>query len=485
MSISGALYSALTGISAASRGAAVVSDNIANASTPGYGPRQIELAARSVAQVGGGVQVVGITRDSDPRLTGERRLAEAETGSAQTRAQTWQRIEDMIGLPGTGLSLSDRIAALDEALIRAESRPDVSSRLTDVLQAASGLAQGLAQVSTGVQQLRAEADASIAEQVGRLNQTLQNIEKLNRQILAQRGTGDLSLSLFDQRQQAIDSIAEMVPLMEITRPDGQIALYTRGGTPLIDGRAATIGFTRTGIITPEMEPGLPLSGLTVNGRPIPTGPGTPMDGGTIAAAFATRDDWAPEAQRGLDVLARDLAQRFASPAADPTLPPGAPGLLTDLGAAVDPGDILGLSTRLQINPLVDPAQGGALWRLRDGIGAAAPGPEGRADGLTALRSALLAPQAGAAGDPIWASPSRDAAGRVADLLGMAANERINASTGASYAGARTAALREAEAAKGVDTDTELRRLLLIEQSFAANARVMQIASDMLRRLMEI
>ena len=56
MSISGALSNALSGLSAASRAVSLVSTNIANAMTDGYGRRDIELAARGI---GGGVDVVG------------------------------------------------------------------------------------------------------------------------------------------------------------------------------------------------------------------------------------------------------------------------------------------------------------------------------------------------------------------------------------------------------------------------------------------
>jgi flagellar hook-associated protein 1 FlgK len=39
-----------------------------------------------------------------------------------------------------------------------------------------------------------------------------------------------------------------------------------------------------------------------------------------------------------------------------------------------------------------------------------------------------------------------------------------------------------ELSEGVDTDAELQKLLLIEQAYTANARVMQIADEMLKTL---
>jgi len=50
---------------------------------------------------------------------------------------------------------------------------------------------------------------------------------------------------------------------------------------------------------------------------------------------------------------------------------------------------------------------------------------------------------------------------------------------------RANALREQELGDGVDTDQEMQKLLLIEQSYGANARVIQAVDDMMRRLLEI
>ena len=107
MTISSALSAALTGLSASSRAASVVSENIANARTDGFGERSLTLS--SIAHgAGRGVQVVGVSRNSDPVILGERRSAGAAQGEADTRASYLQRIETLIGSPD---SSAERIAA--------------------------------------------------------------------------------------------------------------------------------------------------------------------------------------------------------------------------------------------------------------------------------------------------------------------------------------------------------------------------------------
>ncbi|EKD61720.1 MAG: hypothetical protein ACD_54C00129G0001, partial [uncultured bacterium] len=52
MSISGGLSSALSGLNAAARAAEIVSSNIANAMTEGYGRRELQTSARSLGGSG-------------------------------------------------------------------------------------------------------------------------------------------------------------------------------------------------------------------------------------------------------------------------------------------------------------------------------------------------------------------------------------------------------------------------------------------------
>ena len=84
MSISGSFSSALSGLTAAARAAEIVSSNIANAMTDGYGRRELTLSARVIGGTGQGVMVGGVTRRSDPVVIGDRRLADAASGARDT-----------------------------------------------------------------------------------------------------------------------------------------------------------------------------------------------------------------------------------------------------------------------------------------------------------------------------------------------------------------------------------------------------------------
>ena len=481
MSLSTSLANALSGLTASSRAAGVVSSNVSNALTEGYARRELHLSPQSLGGIGAGVQVDGITRSVNVAVLADRRLADADAGNAGLKTAFLSRVETLLGDPEDAGSLAARIAAVEAALVQASSRPDSQARLQSVVDAANTLTDHLGVLTDDVQQARMDADAGIARQVETLNTSLVQIDRLNAEILAQRSAGRDATALMDQRQLLVDRVAEIVPVREVPRDRDQIALFTTGGAILLEGNPAVIGFTPAGVITADMTIGSgALSGLTINGMPVPSGDDGVLGGGRLGAMLAIRDDLAPGAQAQLDALARDLIERFETPAVDPTLAPGQPGLFTDAGAVLDPLLEEGLAGRIRLNALVDPAAGGQLWRLRDGLGAATPGNVGDATLLNSLGAALSAGRLPSSGNFIGAA--RSASGLAADVLSGIASAHQQAEFRESYSVSRQEALTELQLADGVDTDAEMQNLLLVEQAYSANARVIQVIDDLIQQL---
>lgn len=484
MSITGALNAALSGLTATARRAEAVSSNVANAATPGYGRREVQLSSGLSGALLPGVTVQGVSRKEDLILLGQRRDAQAGLGHAETAADFLAGVEDAIGLPGAPGSLSDRMTLFETALISAASRPDSESRLIGVLNAARGAADHLNLLSDHVQDARLEADRQIEDAVGPLNTALDRVVDLNARIIQFNGSTRDTASLIDQRQRVIDGIADLVPIKQMARPNGAVALYSENGGALVDSKAAVFGFDSVPALTVHMtQAGGGLSGLTLNGRPVDTGAASgPIAGGRLAGLFEIRDVTAPGVQTRLDAVARDLIERFQDPAIDPTLGAGDPGLFTDAGTALDLTEELGLAGRIALNDAVDPGSGGAVWRMRSGLNAAAPGDVGDATMLNALGTALDAQRLPASGG---FSASRSAIGLAGDLLSVVSVAAFDADARVSFASAQNETLLTAEYQDGVDTDAEMQELLLVEQAYAANARVMSTIDTLIQRLLEI
>jgi len=482
MSITSTMNNALTGLTAVSRKADVVSQNVANAMTDGYARRQVNLSSQTVGGNGAGVRVEGISRNVNPVVLADRRLADAESGNAGLKADFYSKLEDLLGTPEDPGSLSSRVAALESTFVEAASRPDSETRLQNIVTAATNLTTKLNSVSKEIQQSRTDADQKIAQQVDQLNEYLHGVDRLNAEILSARSSGRDATGLMDERQRMVDRIAEIVPIREVPRQNDQISLFTTGGAILLEGNPAEIGFTPSGVIDAAMTfgGGGILSGVTINGLAVSPGDSGVLGGGTLGALFAVRDEIATDAQAQLDAFARDLIGRFQSPATDPTLAPGDPGLFTDGFAAFDPLNEVGIARRINLNVLVDPANGGDLWKLRDGLNAVTQGSVGDATQLNRLADALTAPVVPASGSFVGAA--RTTSALAADVLSQISGGRQRAEQTEVYATARQDALTALQMQDGVDTDQEMQTLLIVEQAYAANARVLQTADELIQTL---
>ncbi|MDH2326764.1 flagellar hook-associated protein FlgK [Cereibacter sp. SYSU M97828] len=428
MSLTAALSIARSGLTVSSRAAEMTSQNVANALTEGYGLRELALSSRMT----GGVAVTGVTRFADRALIGDRRIADAGAAADGSVAAFLSKIEKSIGTTGAG-SLGGMVSGLETALIDAASQPQSDARLAAVVSAGGALAGHVRGITDQTQGARQDAETGIASAVDEINAALKQLEDLNARIAVDGSQGRDVGALLDQRQQTVDRIAQHVPLREIDRGNGQIALMTKDGAMLLDGKAAQLGFQKAGVIVPGMsvESGA-LSGLTLNGQPLPLSGAGGAGGGNLAAQFAIRDTLAPEAQAALDTFDADLRARFAGT-----------GLFTG-EAAAEP------------------------WRLRDGLDAAAPGAGGDASRLNGMLSGMAGLSAAAT-----------------EVLSGVSTKRVTAEAAAAFSTARADTLRVAELQGGVDTDTEMQKLLMIEQAYAANAKVIQTVDAMMQALLGI
>ncbi len=480
MSISGALSNALTGMSAASRRAELTSNNIANVSTEGYAAQSIGSSAVIVNGRGAGVELGAVERAGDPRLTASRRDADAQAGLASASAEGSRGLADALGGPP---SLFDRLSALENTLRGVSENPESTALQERAVTAASSVVSGFGDVSDSIAAVRTQADNDIGRAVDTVNSALAQIKELNISIQNAQAGGREVASFEQARDDQIDVVAEYLPIRLMRRDNGGVAVLTDTGVTLLDGNARELTFTPTAVVTAGMDrkAGVgPLSGLSVDGIALAPGEGIQaVSSGAIAGLFETRDGYAVDALAEVDALAADVVSRFE--AAGVAAADGR-GLFTDNGGPLAAAPAAGLAGRIAVNERVDPSQGGEVWRLRDGLDAAAPGAAANSTFATALLDAMTAERSAGAALPVPGS----AASLAASLGSLFETRAIGFEDRAATANGRQASLVSSETAiSGVDIDRELQNLLLIEQAYAANARVIEVSDRLIQRLLEI
>ncbi|WP_170786396.1 flagellar hook-associated protein FlgK [Ruegeria lacuscaerulensis] len=483
MNMSTALNNAIGGLTAASRGAAVVSGNIANALTPGYARRSLELTTNTIS--GHGVRTVGVVRHQDPVLTANRRSADADLSLQTVVSGFHTQLERLVGGPDDATSLAARLADFDGSLITAASLPESSERLDQVARTGRDLADKLNATSEGLRQMRSDADRTIGKQVDSLNQTLKDLEEINAKIPAVKYVGGDIGALLDQRQVLIDQVNQILPVNVVPRANDQVSIYSDGGLILLEGSAAEFSYTTTGDTKPHMtvDNGL-LSGLTLNGNSVRTlGDNAQIRGGALAAQFHIRDALAVEVQSNLDTVAQDLIERFETPGLDPTALATDAGVFTDASNRFDPAAAAGLASRISLNQIVDPDAGGQSWRLRAGLGAAAPGDPGDASQLHAFSAILSAARPVA--NPVFGTGDMRASDLTEALMSKTGADAHTANQRLVFANSTQEEMTRIEAEQGVDTDQELQRLIQIEQTYAANARLISVVDELMETLLRL
>lgn len=488
MSLSSAFGNALSGLNASAVRAELVSTNIANAMTEGYARRDVSLSSVVVGGNGGsgGVQVSDVERAENAIATATRRGSGAEYSNQSIQANTLAQITTALGDLGAHGSLGQQFVELESSLLAASNDPSSGSALTNVVSRAQDIAVTLNRLSLNNNQMRQDADEAINRQVETLNSALSEIKDLNVEIRRiTNSSGDTS-SLFDKRDSLISQVNDIVPVNVMRREHDQVALFSPTGGILLDGQPAQFSFAPTGTITHNLTlGGGALSPLMVNGTAVQMNAHPSFyDGGSLSALFAKRDVEVPQFGDRIDALAADLVERFQTPTVDPTLAATDPGLFTDAGGFFTAASQPGLAGRISLNVAVDPAVGGAAWRLRDGFNAVAQGQIGNNAQLVSKLNAFGAQVTPNPGLSITTPMS--AAGFANEISADYRFQEVAASDKSVYLNSKLNGLKEVEAnVTGVDIDQQVQQLMEIEKAYAANARVMSVLDELIDRLMEI
>lgn len=482
MSLSSAINAARSGLQVSSLRAEIVATNVANATTPGYVRRSVTLSETVLGGRTVGVTVDGIARVADTQIKAQRRELTSGLAQASVLSSTWKSISARIGDSAAGNGLFKSFADFETSLARSISAPESSSAAAGLLEAARGITRELNSLSDMVTIQRAEADREIADGVGVVNAALKTVQELNTRLSGMNRTSGEAAALIDERQRVLDTISEYLPIQTVDRDSGTIDVLTREGVFLVAGQAREIQFTPSAAFGPgiSLADG-ELSGLSVDGIELTPGASSygALSGGLFGALFTLRDTDLPNLSAQLDTIAADLMGRLSDDAIDPTKTPGDPGLFVDPDAAAGAG----LAGRISLNAAVDPSQGGLVSRLRDGLGAVTTGPPGNSSILQGLFDAFTAVRSVTTNG---FSGSFSSTELVAQMTSMTGQKRIQHDAVLSSTQTQHTIMLEAEQnATGVDIDAQMQDLMLVEQAYAANARVIEVASQMIKLLMEL
>lgn len=305
MSLSIALYNALSGLQVNQTALQVTSSNVANVNTPDYARKIHDQQNRVLGGMGAGVETAQIIRRIDQFL--RRDLMEETTvlGNTEIRADYFNRMQALFGSIGNNNALGNSINDLGLAIENVASSPEVAANRFAAVNEATEMAQYFNDMGEQVQQLRTQTDAEINAAVGTINVELEVIADLNAQIATNLVKGLPIGDLEDRRDVAVRTVSEYMDLQEFKDSTGQIRLFTAAGRSLVSGvSVSTLSYTVTPYMTANEAYPATISGIGLNG--VANDITAEITTGKLGALIEMRDDTLPAMTAQIDQLAGTL-----------------------------------------------------------------------------------------------------------------------------------------------------------------------------------
>ncbi|HEU0065916.1 MAG TPA: flagellar basal body rod C-terminal domain-containing protein [Sphingomonas sp.] len=346
MSISDILSSALSGLGAAQAGMRTVSNNIANVSTPGYARQTVSLNPGNSQGRTNGVVIGEPGRVADRFLENTAYARAGDVGKASVTSDYLERLQSLLGAPGSESSISARLDAITTAATPLTgSNGSVQSAAVYVGAVADSL-QGMQQLDSDLRSLRGDADAEIGDSIDRINSLLTSIGDLNDQVSRLQVLGRSTAGAADLRNGAIEQLGGLIGVVPRAQPDGSIALDTTSGVTLVDRQVRQLFYPSSGTATDQSTyPPIEVRMLGSDGQMgLATGDtiDTAAAGGRIGGLIALRDKQIPAFREQVGALFGGVAQALnGATNANTTVP--APNSLSGRATSLDASDRLGFT----------------------------------------------------------------------------------------------------------------------------------------------
>ncbi|HZT30564.1 MAG TPA: flagellar hook-associated protein FlgK [Bryobacteraceae bacterium] len=218
----------------------VTSNNVTNASTPGYARQRASFEALPFDPAQGNVG--GVT-------AGEVQSARDEYAESQVRSQVqaWggsdQEATSLAALEAVfpvadNSGIASALNDLYSSLSQWSTDPNDASARQSVLASADGVARGFRQAAADLAQTQSDVEAQIRAAVNQINTLGSQLQQINQERLR---SGHPDAGLDARLHSTLENLAEWVDFTASVQPDGSVTVLLGGQTPLvIGGRSYTL-----------------------------------------------------------------------------------------------------------------------------------------------------------------------------------------------------------------------------------------------------
>jgi len=459
-----------------------ISQNVANAETPGYSRQEAVLSATTPVRmpfgsVGTGVTVSTIIRKRDVLLDESFRSANTLAGDAGMRRDLLAQLESVFGEP-TDAGMANALDQFWNSWSDLSSQPSSLAARAVVQQRGRQLGQLFNDYDTKLTTIRSSTLERLNNTVSRINALATQVAELNVRIVGAESGGDTANDLRDTRDLKLDELSKIAGARAMARPNGSVSV-TIGNSMLVEGDTAVP-------LSVQMERPTPLPATPLTDVPVRIRLGSSPDrlaplAGELSAMVTVLNTEIPGARGRLDAMANQLVtavntvHRTGFTFANNAIPGVAAGNFFDPGTVAAP--VTAASIRL------DGVVAGNPLRIAASGNASGPTDNTVAQALSVLR--------GTENTVTWTGPggSTETGSFIGFFRGLVTRlgiQTASATDDAAVAGNLTAqAELRRQSVSGVNTDEELVNMLRVQQSYQAATKMIRTAQEMLDTLLAL
>jgi flagellar hook-associated protein 1 FlgK len=217
---------------------AVTSNNVANASTPGYDRERVNLTegvpqSNGAVSMGSGVMVSGIGRSYSQAAANQLNTSQSSLGQLTALQSYSTQIDNLFGTTIGGLSTS--LQNFYSAFSDVANAPTSTASRQALLGKAQSLANSFQNASSELNNLNTDVNSRITADVTQINSIASAITTLNKQIVVgtAQGGGQVPNELLDQRDQLVSNLSQLVGVSTTTDSNGALNVFVGNGQPLV------------------------------------------------------------------------------------------------------------------------------------------------------------------------------------------------------------------------------------------------------------
>ncbi|MEP6781952.1 MAG: flagellar hook-associated protein FlgK [Gemmatimonadaceae bacterium] len=456
-----------------------VSQNIANAATPGYSRQEDIVTPSDPARMPWGMMGTGVTagsivRKRDVLLDDQYRTNAGNAGRLDFRRDSLNSVQNIFGEPSdAGMS-----SALDQfwnSWSDLTAAPNGTAERVVVQQSGNQVAHLFNDFDSGLSAQRESNLTQLSVTVDEINGLANHVADLNGQIKSAEISGSQAADLRDQRDIAIDSLATKAGARAIPQADGTITVVV-GNSSLVDGvTARPLKLTLVPIIpTPTTpNPDIPVR-ISLGDSPDPVKP----LGGQVSAMVQVLNDDIPRMRLRLNAMASQLVTTINAAHSQGFVFSGTTIPGTAAGNFFDPGTLSSPVTAASIS--LDSAVATDISKIAASKDPNAPLDNQIASQMAALRSnasAVTFTSSSGAETGSFLGFFRSTVTRLGLDVRNATDDATVVDTLTSQSEARRLSV------SGVNTDEELIKMIKIQQAYVAATKLVKAADEMMQTIL--